>query len=280
MKVKYLSKKRLEELHQIISDKDKDILRSLEKCRYLSTGQVRRLHFTDSKNSTAGHRMANWITAKLRNYGLVEILERYIGGVHGGSNAHIWTLTESGAKLLHLNDAGYIKRRRTFQPSEKFASHTLAIAEAYVRIVELCRGYQLELIQAELEPECWRDYTEDGKPATLKPDMFVITAGSQYEDIFFIEIDCGTEAPSKVMSKHRRYIRYHSSGIERKRYDVFPLVVWLVNSRSRQETLKEYLAEDDTIPEEFKSIFAIVMPDEFEKLILCGVEVSPEKGVA
>jgi len=280
MKNSYLSKRQLEELNATLSNRDKAILRSLGRCRYLTTGQIRRLHHTDSVSPAAGQRAANWTTAKLKNHGLIETLERRVGGVRGGSQSCVWALTAAGAKLLHLNDTGYTQRKRFFEPSINFLNHTLAVSEIYIRILETCKRYQLDLIQADLEPDSWRDYVEDGKPVTLKPDMFVITAGGEYEDIMFLEVDLNTEAPSRVLEKCRRYVRYHSSGIEKKRYDVFPLVVWLVNSESRKNTLKEYLAEEKKIPEVFKGIFAVIMTDELETLITSGMEALTEKGAA
>lgn len=43
-----LSQSRLEQLHDSLSLKDKEILDSLSRCRYLMTGQIQRLHFYDS----------------------------------------------------------------------------------------------------------------------------------------------------------------------------------------------------------------------------------------
>jgi len=274
-----LSKKRIEELDRILSDKDKSILRSLQQCRYLTTGQVQRLHYTDSKNSAAGLRATNWGTAKLRGYRLIDVLDRRIGGVRAGSKAYVWTLAESGANLLNLSSSDYSLRRRAFEPSLNFLQHTLEVAEAYIQLTEICRSRHPELVKTETEPDCWRSYIgEDGKPATMKPDMFAVTINGEYQDNWFIEVDMNTESPNKVVDKCLRYIRYYRSGIEQKNHGVFPLVVWLVYNENRKAKLRQYIADCREMSEQSKSIFVVIMPDEFETLICGGVESLGKKG--
>ena len=275
MRGKYLPKRRLEELDSILSERDKTILRSLQNCRYLITSQIQRLHFTDSINPIAALRAANRTMQKLKDFGIVEFLERRIGGVRAGSKSYVWTLTESGINLLHLNDTDYTPRKRSFEPSLNFLKHTLEVNETYIQLIEICRKYQMELVKTELEPDCWRGYTgEDGKPATMKPDMFAITGNDKFEYSYFIEVDMNTESPSKVIIKCERYAQYRRNGIEQKQHGVFPLVVWLVYSESRKNKILQYIADCREIPENSKDIFTVIMPNEFEPLICNGKETS------
>ena len=279
MRGKYLPKRRLEELERVLSERDKAILGSLQNCRYLVTGQVSRLHFTDNANPTAALRAANRAMTKLRDFGVAEALERRVGGVRAGSGSYVWTLSESGVLLLHLNENDYSPRKRSFEPSLNFLKHTLEVAEAYVQLTEICRRHGLHLLNTEMEPNCWRPYTgADGKPATMKPDMFAVTANGKYEDSFFIEVDMNTESPSVVLEKCRRYARYCNSGIEQKQHGVFPLVVWLAYSENRKSKLKQYIDDCREMPEKSKGIFTIIMPGEFEALICGGVDALGEKG--
>ncbi len=272
MSGKYLSKKRLAELDRLLSEKDKAILRSLQNCRYLCTAQIQRLHYEGSKNPTAGGlRAANWGTAKLRGYGLIDALERRVGGVRAGSKSYVWTLTESGVNLLNLNNEDYTPRKRSFEPSLNFMKHTLAVSETFVQLTEICRRDHLECVRADMEPSCWRPHTDaDGKPATMKPDMFAITGNGEFEDSWFIEVDMNTESPSVILEKCRRYVHYYRTGLEQKQYGVFPLVVWLVYSENRKAKLQQYIANCREIPENSQSIFTVILPDEFEPLILKG----------
>jgi len=214
---------------------------------------------------------------KLQGYGVVTSLERRIGGVRAGSNSYVWTLTESGAALLHLGDENHTHRKRTHEPSLYFVRHTLEVAEVYIQLVEICKQHGLKLVKTELEPSCWRSHTgADGKPATLKPDAFAVVDGGKYEDSFFIEVDLATESPVIVLDKCRRYVHYSRTGIEQKEHGVFPLVVWLVYTPNRKAKLQQYIAECREIPEPSKSIFTVIMPHELETLICGGVEALAE----
>jgi hypothetical protein len=269
MRGKYLPKKRLEELDRLLGQRDRSILLALQKCRYLTSGQIGRLLFTGHANQAAGLRAAHRVLVKLRDYGLVEPLERRIGGVRAGSGSYAWSLTESCVNLLNLNNEGCTPRKRSFEPSMNFLGHTLGVNEIYLQLIELCRRKHLELIKTELEPECWRGYTgENGKPAYMKPDMFAVTASDTFEDSWFIEVDMNTESPSIILEKCRRYTLYYKSGAEQKESGVFPLVVWLVPATARKENLKGRIAESAELP--YKNIFIVITPDEFEALICNG----------
>ena len=197
--------------------------------------------------------------------------------MRAGSHSYVWTLTESGFRLLNLNSADFIKRKRSFEPSVSFLNHTLGVSEIFVRLKEICGGYQLELIQLELEPTCWRDYTENSKSATLKPDLFAVTQNDRFQDSWFIEVDFGTESLNKVLEKCRRYVRYRNTGIEQKKHEVFPLVVYLVANENRKNALCRYIADCREIPEPSKNIFIVILQEELETLIYGGVTALTEK---
>jgi hypothetical protein len=273
MRGKYLPKRRLEELNQTLSVREKSVLRTLLNCRYLITGQVQRLHFTDSVSELAANRAAHRTMRKLHDLGVTEFIERRVGGIRAGSKSYVWTLTESGVHLLHLGNPKYSPRKRAFEPSLNFLKHTLEVAETYTQLTEICRRNQLDLVKTELEPVCWRNYTgEDGKPATMKPDMFAVTANREYQDSWLLEVDLGTESPIKVLDKCRRYVFYCKSGIEQKQHGVFPLVVWLVYNANRKSKLQQYIAECRELSEASKRLFTVILPEEFETLICKGVD--------
>jgi hypothetical protein len=276
MKNYRLSRKQLEQLNTKLSDRDKEVLGSVEMCRYILSSQIKRLHFTEHASPSACTRTCNLALEKLCGYRLVEILPRRIGGIGHGSGAHTFLLTEAGARLLHLDDNGYTPRKRFFEPSTTFLTHTLAVAEIYVKTNEVCKQHGLTLSTVELEPACWRGYRgEDGKPATLKPDMYAVTVGGQYEDYWFLEVDLGTESPSVVLDKCRRYNSYY---LQQQAEDVFPLVVWIVNKPERKASLMRHILECDELP--YKNLFLVIIPDELETLLVSGADaLGSEKGV-
>ena len=210
-----LSKKKLEELDLSLSQRNKEVLLSVRRHRYLMSGQVQRLHFTDAANPSAALRAASRNLKKLKELGLVDSLSRRIGGVRAGSASLIWHTTHAGERLLRLHEHRPYPIRRTFEPSPYFLAHTLAVAEASVRILEISREAGLELSALQPEPECWRGYSEYGKQVTLKPDLYAVLTSPEYEDRYFLEIDLDTESPAKVIEKCQRYHKYYHSGLER-----------------------------------------------------------------
>jgi hypothetical protein len=280
MRDNYLPKRRLKELKDILSQRDKAVLYSVQKCRYLTTDQIMRLHFTDYAKQSVALRSTQYALVKLRDYRLIKSLERRIGGVRAGSNSYAWALSETGAKFMSItgDNADDTPRKRSFEPSPTFLRHTLAVSEIYVQLTEICRRHGLELVRAALEPECWRDYAgENGKPVTLKPDMFAVTSDGVYEYLFFIEVDMDTEAPSVVLTKCSRYTLYCKRVMEQRPQDMFPLVVWIVPSAARRDNLKQRIYECQKLP--YKNLFVLITPEEFKTLIVNGAEALNENNM-
>lgn len=261
----------LQETESLLGERDKRVLASVRRCRYLTTRQVQRLLFTDAVSGSAGLRAANRSLNKLRDLGLAAALMRRIGGVRAGSGSLIWHLTPPGEQLLRLRDSSAHPqaRKRFFEPSPHFLAHTLSVAECFVQFTEICAGKGLELVSTELEPECWRSYSHKGSMMALRPDMYAETICGEYEDRWFIEIDLHTESPSKVVEKCRRYHDYYRSGLEQKLHGMFPLVVWIVPDAARQESIASHIREAF---QKQPKIFIVITPDELETLVRQGVE--------
>lgn len=262
-----ISQKRLQELSMLLSPQDRDILLSVQRHRYLMTGQIMRLHFTDAATSSAALRATSRTLKRLRQYRLLGTLSRRIGGVRAGSGSLVWYLTHGGERLLRLYDERAYPCRRIFDPSPFFLAHTLAAAEVSIRLQEMCRGGKIELTDLQPEPECWRSYSEHGTHLSLKPDLYATTVSGEYEDRYFFEIDLDTESPGKVVEKCQRYHQYYHSGLEQKEHGVFPLTIWIVPDKARRARLIAAIrAAFDKQPR----LFAVITGDELARLIQCG----------
>lgn len=262
-----ISRRQLLELDSRLGERDRELLRAVQKYHYLMTGQIQRLLFTDAANSSAGLRAASRSLKKLSGFGLVDSLSRRIGGVRAGSGSLIWYLAHAGERLLRLHDDQASPVRRHFEPSPYFLAHTLAVAETAVRLLETCRKHGPEMTALQLEPECWRTYSNAGVSISLKPDLYAATMSEEYEDRYFIEVDLDTESPAKIIEKCRKYHAYYHSGLEQEASGMFPLTVWIVPGISRKEKLIRYLKE--TFDKQPK-LFAVITCDELEHLILEG----------
>ena len=262
----HLSRAQLERIEASLTARDHAALQSIRRYRFLTSSQIGRLYVTDSSSTKSHTRQQNLLTKKLSDCGLIQALERRVGGVGGGSSQPVWHLTEAGYRLLTLNDPDSGPRKRFREPSAMFLNHTLAVAECAVQLTCICRtSYDIDLEQVDCEPFCWRYYKdEDGRFTYLRPDLFAITNYDDYEDRWFIEIDLATESPMDVVEKCNAYLRYYYTDIEQKETDVFPLVVWITTDESRKQRLKEYIS--DQIKGHPK-MFLVITPDELEKML-------------
>ena len=264
-----ISQAQLEDIEPALSERDKAILATVRKCRYLTTGQIQRLHFTEAATPNAALRGANRNLNKLRDFGFIDTLSRRVGGVRAGSSSLIWFLTDAGERMLRLGNYTARPRKRYFEPSPYFLAHTLAVSECYVQLFEICAGDGLSLVEAELEPSCWRDYNHKGTMTTLKPDLFAIANCGKFEDRYFFEMDLNTESPAVILEKCHRYHMYYQSSLEQKQYGIFPLTVWIVQDAARKESLTAHIRAEF---QKWPRLFIVITPDELEKLIRQGVD--------
>ena len=262
-----VSKRQLAETDSRLGERDRQLLAAVQQYRYLMTGQIQRLLFTDAANPSAGLRAASRSLKKLSEFGLVDSLSRRIGGVRAGSGSFIWHLTHADERLLRLHDGKSSPMRRHYAPSPYFLAHTLALADTPIRLIEICREHEPQITALQLEPECWRAYSSAGVSYSLKPDLYAATATEEYEDRYFIEVDLDTESPAKIIDKCEKYHAYYRSGLEQEASEMFPLTVWIVPSDSRKEKLIRHLRE--TFDKQAK-LFAVITCDELEHLVLEG----------
>ena len=262
-----VSKRRLLEIDSRLGERDRELLGVVQQYRYLMTGQIQRLVFTEAANSSAGLRATNRNLKKLYEFGLINRLSRRIGGVRAGSSSLIWYLTHAGERLLRLSNNETHPIRRFFEPSPHYLAHSLAVAETAIQLMEICRKNGPQITALQLEPECWRAYSSAGVSCSLKPDLYAVTVTEEYEDRYFIEVDLDTESPAKIIETCQKYHTYYRSGLEQEASEMFPLTVWIVPSAARKEKLIRHLKEAF---DKQARLFAVIACDELERLILEG----------
>jgi hypothetical protein len=259
-----MTRKQSQKTAGTLTERDKEILRSLCRFRCLTTMQIRRLHFADAATPTAASRAANLRLSRLRELRLIDRLDRRVGGVRAGSASFTWGLDEAGHKMFDMRKT---PRKRFFEPSCKFLTHTLAIAEVYVRLMEMPG---VGISEAQPEPDCWRQYAgAGGAPRTLKPDLYTAVSCGEYEYCLFFEVDLATEPVTRVIAKCEQYLDYYRNGGEQRENGLFPVVVRLVPTEKRKEKIEDRMR--DELP--FTDIFRVVTPDELDSLMKNGVNI-------
>ena len=242
----YSTALRLDEFGLALSPRDWAILNTLADYRLASGHQLKRWHFPAHVTPEAQARAARRALRRLADLGLLDYLERRVGGVRAGSSGLAWHLSRTGWRLLARNRARTTPARlNQAEPTYRSTDHTLAVTEVAVRLHEAVAKGDCELIDLTPEPGCWRGYLSPyGGTLTLKPDLFAVTARPQaeYEDVWFLEVDRATESRATLLRKADQYEVYRRSGREQQAQGVYPHVVWLTPNQSRADLIHDTLA--------------------------------------
>jgi hypothetical protein len=266
-----ISRGRLIKIRDNLCGRDFEILESVARNRFLTSHQIRRLHFTHHASADAAVHATNRALARLSRVGLMEHLNRRVGGVRAGSGSHVWNLTEGGARLLRTT--GHFdalpERFRRHEPGVTFLEHTLAVAEVGLRLTEAERAGEFTIVELQRDPDCWRAYSgRHGGVVNLRPDLALVTTSGDYEDHWFLEVDRDTEAPSRVIRTCRSYEAYRQTGAERKHIGISPAVVWITPDKKRAATLRSHIVRDGGLS---RAHFAVVSLDDLPSLIKAGI---------
>lgn len=238
-----------------LGERDLAVLQSLERCRLLRGDQLQRLHIPDGSPLTRSRRTRS-LMQRLHELDLVVRLPRIVGGVRAGSSGNIYGL--SGLGLAVLDVAGTSgRRRRVWDAKPYFQDHVLAVAELYVRLVEIQGAGDAELLTFDGEPACWRRFTDSsGETTILKPDAYVRLGVGEFERSAFVEVDMASESLPTIQRKCRAFIAYWRTGLEQQREGVFPLVLWLVPDDQRRLRLVDVMGRLAT---EAQALFRVAL---------------------
>jgi hypothetical protein len=230
-----LGRRGLVRLRDQLSDRDRLVIHSIASHRFLTGKQVERFHFEDHATDETGARVCRQVLARLTRQRVVGRLQRRVGGVRAGSGSYVYTLGPVGRRLV-----GEEVARQVREPSATFLTHTLAIAEEHLALLEASRDGRFELVIVEIEPACWRRYIgAGGAREVVRPDLYVVSARDEFEYCWFLEIDLGTEHKPALVRKCRAYDAYWRSGLEQQRSRTFPLVVWAAPDERRARQIEQ-----------------------------------------
>jgi hypothetical protein len=235
-------RRQAEQLQTKLTTRDHAVLTSLQDHHYLTTTQLQRFHFDDHQTMSAAGRICRRALTRLAELGVIEHLDRRVGGVRAGSASYVWRLGRIGEALLRLSQPQR-PRSRHKEPSLHHLEHCLAIADSHLALLDLARQNVVESATVVTEPSCWRRYlAPSGAMATLKPDLYAMTTSGEFEDHWFIEVDRGTESLPTLLSKCAQYEDYRRTADAQHDNGVFPLVLWLMPSVQHAEWLGQAIA--------------------------------------
>jgi hypothetical protein len=260
---------RVAELARQLTERERLVIGTLTRLRMVTSRDVQRLHFTEFtplSNARSARRTLN----QLHAVGVLDRLDRRVGGRGGGSDSEIWTLGLMGQHLVgRVGPAGGAGVRRPWTPAAAFLAHRLSISRLFVELVEAGRQGLGTLESFSAEPDCWRRYTgPGGQIVTLKPDASVITFRDDFELAWILEVDLGTETRSVLERKCQAVIDYYRSGREQARSGVFPWVAFSVPDERRRQAVCSVV---ERLPVSERAIFHVVLASETAAFLMRGV---------
>jgi hypothetical protein len=250
-----ISARQLQTISSNLTPMDTDVLGFLAEVRLATGKQLVRRFWIDGTGSDDGRARAGRRALKrLSDWRVLDPLPgRARGGLRGGSDTLIYAVGRSGARLL--GQRGQMPRRLG-APGERHITHTLAVCELVVRLHEADRADDLELLEIQSEPSCWRAFRGGviGTRLTLKPDLFLRIGAGAEEDHWMVEVDLASEHRATLTAKAKRYHSHYRAST-----GVYPRVLWAVPDQRRAEQLEDLIGH---LPAEAQRLFTVRLFDD------------------
>ncbi|WP_284979492.1 replication-relaxation family protein [Arthrobacter sp. fls2-241-R2A-200] len=261
-----VSRRRLHDIEAQLSDRDRAVLSSVERFRFLTAEHIEALHFADHASAETGARTCRRVLVRLRRERVLGVLNRRVGGVRAGSEGLVYFMDTTGERIQRGGESS--RRRRRFpEPSARFLDHTLAIADVAIGLIATANASGAEVANVAPEKEARRYYTDRlGGAQVLRPDLYVELAarpGDQDVQAFFVEVDLGHESLPTVLGKCQQYEAYYQAGIEQRDFGGFPSVVWAMGAyrpelaERRRQALQGALRRGTKVTPELYRIYAL-----------------------
>lgn len=255
-----------------LSARDWQVLEGVAAHRYLTTRQVEGFWFSDHASSLSAARVCRRVLGRLSDPDLRVLahLNRRIGGVRAGSASYVWQVGPVGDRLLRERTER--PRRRQREPGLLFLDHCLAVADAHLALLSAHRAGELELIDVQTEPNCWRRFTGlGGARLILQPDLSLVSGDPTdhaYVNRWFVEVDRGTESLTRQIAKCGRYEAARRVGVGQAEGEGFPLVVWLMRDEAKAQRLDRAISHDARLDNQ---LYRVTTPEQFVDVIQGGV---------
>lgn len=252
------------------------LLHLLAEHKFLSTQQVAKFIHTPTRLFKSSVRNVTLRLNKLHGMNLIALQPGRVGGVYHGAEPNIWHLAKLGHDTLEkLRRIETNESKKPFKaPTFTFAAHRMAINDTKLILKHIAdKNEEVQLKEAVIEEKSWRYYTNRAGVATsLRPDMYAVTTRGQLEHHWFVEVDCNTEAPVRIIAKCNMYIDYLICTQDSQDgwcCGQFPAVLWVVPTIKRRESLKRHIAEN--FPDfAVGQPFIVVTPQELPSLVAEG----------
>lgn len=259
-----------------IDDINLTILQLLAEHKFLTTQQIAKfLHSENRLFSSTVRIMSRRLQTLQAKRIITARAERQVGGVgQGGSEPHIWHLDRLGHYALEdLKKVEDGSKRKFFRPpTYTFARHRVAMNDTKLLFHHIAKQYEsVRIHEIFMEEKSWRAFTNRaGETTSLRPDMYVATFRGELKHHWFVEVDCNTESPMRVIAKCNQYLEYLlSTTPDSWCCGEFPAVLWVVPTIKRRNSIRRHVAQSlPHVPP--NQLFLVVTPAELPALIAEG----------
>jgi Replication-relaxation len=258
----YLTTDRLHRIASEMCERDRQLLEFVHDSRFATGQQLVRVFWQTSDPMSSPARAGRRSLKRLVVWRVLETLPRRIGGIRTGSDGMVYRVGRAGVRLL----AGRgIYGPRVEVPGTLHLAHTLETTELALRLREAHQAGELELIETQQEPICWRSYPSvGGVQRSLKPDLFIRVGAGTLEDRWMVEVDLASESGRTIARKAARYVEHFRSGREQAQHGTYPRVLWAVPDEQRAEQIAGVLGRQ---LEQSRRLFTVCQLDQVVALL-------------
>lgn len=240
-----------------LTERDWQILETVNRLRLVTGHQIERLHFADMTGKSRS--VVRWrVLKRLVDAQALMPLARRVGGSLRGSAQLTYALDVAGERLLRLRRNLSQSKERIRRPGtigDRFVAHTLATSELYVQLVERAQAESFTLDDFQAEPAAW---WPNGAGGWMKPDAYLSVSTGDITDHWWVEVDLATEATPTLRGKFLAYIDFVNLG-QLGPGDVVPRVLVTVPTFERRDVIANVVAK---LPAPAEELFAVVLHDE------------------
>lgn len=248
----------------VLTDRDLEIFRVVNRYRYLRTGQIKRLVFPDNTTEQSTRRRLKY----LFHNGYLGRVMPFVR-IGEGSSETAYYLDKAGRDLLEQAGEEVGGYASGGQVKHQFLDHALDISEFRVNLELALADHpavEIHRFTADFEvkgqtagaigKKRYKLYDEVTHPVTrapfvVYPDALIVLKGKgkheDYQRLYFLEIDRGTEALNVIKDKVIGYSLYLKQKVFAKfgKFDKNFVVLLQINSKKRAENIRHFLTGID-----------------------------------
>jgi hypothetical protein len=215
--------------------REREALLRLASNRSLNTSQVERFLLSGSGLTVESRRVVTkQILGSLRRRALVAASAHLVGGPGGGSAQLVYHLTDAGHRAATAVDPA-LGMGRALRRSTLFVEHSLTCAEVCLAFLEAARAHPgHDLVEWAAD---WQVADRLGHSRVV-PDALLTYSTGTWEVDAFVEVDLGSERPSRFSDKIAAYLDLYRRGEWRRHLRAWPLVLTVTTDRARTMMLK------------------------------------------